>query len=238
MTYIPKIALQNPIIITIDEAEKILKNNSNAVWFDILNDFNFIDYVDIGVLYYDALYDYNKYHNSVDNSENDKNKTLDDARERLLKNRPTIDKSKPVLFEPNFLIPKEKVTSPFSIAPGIVPHKLAGRKPKCFFALFKSYIGVSLMGFPATPDMVFQNLVSNPAFARVCGFNLNISNSYHFDAIPSLRKIEQFDLIMERYGVWSRAKYSEISENIKSEVIKIEDKIVGDTTHYHAYAQF
>ena len=93
---------------------------------DILNDFNFIDYVDIGVLYYDALYDYNKYHNSVDNSENEKNETLDDARERLLKNRPTIDKSKPVLFEPNFLIPKEKVTSPFSIAPGIVPHKLAG----------------------------------------------------------------------------------------------------------------
>jgi len=33
------------------------------------------------------------------------------------------------------------------------------------------------MGFPSTPDMVFQNLVSNPAFARVCGFNPNISNN-------------------------------------------------------------
>jgi transposase-like protein len=69
--------------------------------------------------------------------------------------------------------------------------------------------------------MVFQNLVSNPAFARVCGFNPNISNDYHLDAIPSLRKIEQFDLIMERYGIWSRAKYCEISDNIKNEVIEM-----------------
>jgi len=94
------------------------------------------------------------------------------------------------------------------------------------------------MGFPATPDMIFQNFVSNLVFVRVCGLKPNISKSYNFYAIPSLRKIEQFDLIMERYGVWSRAKYSEISENIKSEVINIEDKIVGDTTHYHAYPQF
>ena len=43
---------------------------------------------------------------------------------------------------------------------------------------------------------------------------------------------------MERYGIWSHAKYYEISDNIKNEVIKIEDKVVGDTTHYHAYAQF
>jgi hypothetical protein len=232
-----RIPVQNPLIITVDESEKILKNNSNAVWFDILNDFNYLDYVEIAVLYYDALYDYNKYHNSVGNHEGDQNETIEEARERLLKSRPTFDKSKPVLFEPNFLIPKEKVTSPY-IAPGIVPHKCAGRKPKCFFALFKSFIGVSLMGFPSTPDMVFQNLVSNPAFARVCGFNPNISNDYHLDAIPSLRKIEQFDLIMERYGIWSQAKYCEISDNIKNEVIKIEDKVVGDTTHYHAYAQF
>ena len=53
-----KIPVQNPLIITVDESEKILKNNSNAVWFDILNDFNYVDYVEIAVSYYDALYDY------------------------------------------------------------------------------------------------------------------------------------------------------------------------------------
>jgi hypothetical protein len=67
------------------QSEKILKNNSNAVWFDILNDFNYVDYVEIAVSYYDALYDYNKYHNSVENHEGDQNKTIEDARERLLK---------------------------------------------------------------------------------------------------------------------------------------------------------
>ena len=61
------------------------KNNSTAVWFDILNDFNYVDYVEIAVSYYDALYDYNKYHNSVENHEGDQNKTIEDARERLLK---------------------------------------------------------------------------------------------------------------------------------------------------------
>jgi len=44
-----RIPVQNPLIITVDESEKILKNNSNAVWFDILNDFNYLDYVEIAV---------------------------------------------------------------------------------------------------------------------------------------------------------------------------------------------
>ena len=211
--------MQIPLIITVDETENILKNNPNAVWFHILNNFNEMDYIDIGVKYYDALYDYNKYHNSDNNNEGSQNETIDDARERLLKKRPTVDKSNSVLFEPNFLKPKENVTSPFSIAPGIVPHKLAGRKPKCFFALFKSFIGVALMGFPATPDMVFQNLVSNPSFARLCGFDPNITKSYRVDSVPSLRKIEQFDLIMERYGIWNQAKYAEIAENFTNKVI-------------------
>jgi len=238
MSSIPKLAVQNPLIITVDETENILKNNSNAVWFDILNNFNYMDYVEIGVMYYDALYDYNKYHNFFKNNDNKKNETINEARERLLKNRPTVDKSIPVLFDPNYLKPKEKVTSPFSIAPGIAPHRVAGRKPKCFFALFKSFIGVALMGFPATPEMVFQNLVSNPTFARVCGFNPKLSNCCRPKAIPSPRKIEQFDLIMQRYGIWNTAKYRELSENISTKVITIEDKVVGDTTHYHAYAQF
>ena len=46
-----RIPVQNPLIITVDESEKILKNNSNAVWFDILNDFNDVDYVEIAVSY-------------------------------------------------------------------------------------------------------------------------------------------------------------------------------------------
>ena len=109
----------------------------NALCFDILNNFNYMDYFEIDVMYYDALYDYNKYHNFDKNNDNKKNETIDEARERLLKNRPTVDKSIPVLFEANFLKPKDNVTSPLSIAPGIAPHRLADRKPKCFFCSFQ-----------------------------------------------------------------------------------------------------
>jgi len=43
---------------------------------------------------------------------------------------------------------------------------------------------------------------------------------------------------MQRYGTWSKAKYRELAENISTKAITIEDKVVGATTHYHAYAQF
>jgi len=227
MSYPLQSSVQIPLFIVTDETEKILRNNPNAKWFDILYNFNDLNYIEIAAMYYDALYDYNKHHNSMKKFEDNQNETIEEASERLLKNRPTQDKSKPVLFEPNFLEPLKKITSPVSLAPGIVPHRFAGRQPKCFFALIKSFIGVALMGYPATPDEVEKHLVSNPAFARVCGFDPNPTNRYRFEGIPSLRKIEQFDLIMERYGIWSRAKYKEISENLNNKVIKIEDKVVG-----------
>jgi len=32
------------------------------------------------------------------------------------------------------------------VAPAVVPLRLVGRKPKCFFALLKGFIGASLLG--------------------------------------------------------------------------------------------
>ena len=40
-----------------------------------------------------------------------------------------------------------------SIAPGVVPNRLAGKRPKCFFAMFTSLLGASLMGFSAEPQV-------------------------------------------------------------------------------------
>ncbi len=56
--------------------------------------------------------------------------------------------------------------SPESIAPGKVPFRLGGKKPKCFFGLLKSFIGVTIMGFPGEPDKVDRIVKSNPGFAR------------------------------------------------------------------------
>jgi len=35
-----------------------------------------------------------------------------------------------------------------------------------------------------------------------------------------------------------RVKLSEVSRNIRKGVIKKENELVGDTTHYHAYSEF
>lgn len=235
---IPPVATQLPLILVVNDDDKILSNTPNAEWFNILNKFNYVDYVFLGAAYYDALYDYNKQNKTKSNSNDYKIETKDEAKKRLLENRPTMDKSKPVLHEQAFIVPIQKITSPLSISPGIVPEKFAGKKPKCFFSLFKAFIGVTLMGIPATPDMVYQNLTSNPAFARACGFNPNCLFANNFMSVPSHRKIQQFDMIMERYGIWSTAKYIEVAKNIESGVVKMEDTLVGDTTHYLAYAEF
>ena len=226
------------LILVVDEDDTILFNTPGNEWYHILSNFNYLDYFYIGVAYYDALYDYNIKNDTNCLVENISTESKEEAKQRLLENRPTVDKSQPVLYQQNYLVPQSKVTSPFSISPGIVPDRFAGRKPKCFFSLFKSFIGVSLMGRRATPDEVYQTLISNPAFARVCGFNPCCKSQNHFDSVPSHRKIQQFDMIMERYGIWSTAKYTEVAANIKNGIIEMEDPVVGDTTHYHAYSNF
>lgn len=125
-----------------------------------------------------------------------------------------------------------------SIAPGVVPNRLGGKKPKCFFPMFKSFLGASLMGFPAEPESVHLLLSSNLSFARVCGFAPAMTEAYCFDHVPSLRKLEQFDQIMTDSGLWGEIKLEEVRSNLSSGLIGKEKELVGDTTHYHAYSSF
>ena len=95
------------------------------------------------------------------------------------------------------------------------------------------------MGFPAEPEKVYMLLKSNPSFARVCGFiPRHVRDEYCSEHIPSLRKLEQFDQIMRESGIWAKIKVEEVKENIKSGVIRKENELVGDTTHYYAYSGF
>jgi hypothetical protein len=95
------------------------------------------------------------------------------------------------------------------------------------------------MGYPAEPEDVHRLLTSNLPFARVCGFiPKGGDDRYWFHHVPSLRKIEQFDQIMTEYGIWYKMKWNEVKRNIEQDVIKRENVLVGDTTHYHAYSAF
>jgi hypothetical protein len=128
----------------------------------------------------------------------------------------------------------------WDVAPGAVPLRLVGRRPKCFFGLLKGFIGASLMGFPAEPEQVHLLLRSHPAFARVCGFSHQEKDrsDYHYQQIPSRRKPGQFDQIMTGAGIWDRIKLSEVKTNLATAVIRPQKAWVGDTTHDHAYSSF
>ncbi len=170
--------------------------------------------------------------------------TQDEARQRLLFNRATAprptDPPAPILYQGEGVEPKAGDVQASEVAPGVVPLRLVGRKPKCFFGLLKGFIGTSLMGFPAEPEQVHLLLRSNPAFARVCGFYHPQKDraDYHYQQVPSLRKLEQFDQIMTEAGIWERIKLAAVETNLASGVIEPEKELVGDTTHYHAYSGF
>ncbi len=236
---------QIPLIHEIHSDDEHLLNTIDGEWFEILYHFRWEDYREPAADYYNALYDFNQAPPQSAAAQDDANvETKEEARQRLLFNRVTapIPANPPAsaLFEAEVVDPQAQDVQPADVAPGVVPLRLVGRKPKCFFGLLKSFLGTSLMGFPAEAQHVHLLLKSNPAFARVCGFSLKEKDraDYHYQQVPSLRKLEQFDQIMTAAGLWDRLKLAEVKTNLASGVIRPETELVGDTTHYHAYSSF
>ena len=222
--HLPAIIEQIPLIHEVYEDDRLLEKSPDAVWYSALKDLLWEDYREIGAAYYDALYHYNKLPRESSVSPGPDEDKRQAAR-RLLMNRPTMDKSLPVIYKPEFKTVPEPRIRPDSIAPGIVPHRTGGPKPKCFFAMFKSFVGVSLMKFAPEPENVHTLLISNLSFARVCGFiPADSDEAYWFKHVPSLRKLEQFDQIMREYGLWDRIKWSEVRKNIERKVINLKGK--------------
>lgn len=235
---------QIPLIQIVHEDDLILLSSPDAEWFRILNFLPWKDYRETAAQYYDALYDFNriealKRDEKASDTVSEPVESEEDAKKRLLSGRATVNRGTPVLYEPEFRTPAVRMTNPQEVAPGIVPFRSDGRKPKCFFALFKSFIGTSLAGLPPEPENVHFLLTSNLSFARVCGFvPKEDSDQYWQENVPGLRKLEQFDQIMTEYGLWDHSKKNEVAQNIREEVIRKESRIVGDTTHYNAFSGF
>ncbi|MCP5004217.1 MAG: hypothetical protein GY941_09795 [Planctomycetes bacterium] len=235
---------QIPLICIVDEDDKILLNSPDAEWFRILYYFAWEDYREIAAEYYDALYEFNKREaNKRQEKSLEKEKeveTKEEAVERLLFSRTTLKKEEvPIIYEGKVVERREPKIKPEEIAPGIVAIREGGKKAKCFFAMLKSFLGASMMGFPSEPDEVHLLLMGNPSFVRVCGFApKGEKDEYCYHHVPGLRKIQQFDQIMREWGLWDKIKREEVGRNIKEKVIKRESELVGDTTHYHAYSGF
>jgi len=234
-----------PLIHFVDADDEILRACEEAEWFRVLDEFPWWEYQELGAAYYEALWDYNaaqaeqrrerQWLEKVD----EESESKEAARLRLLFGRPTGGNDLAPLLHENPVPETSGWIDPRSIRPGVTPPRFAGRQPKCFFGLFKAFVGVSLMGRAPEPEEVHDQLLNNPAFARVCGFTPRKANgTYHQSAVPSLRKLEQFDQIMTNAGLWEQAKWAEVDRNLEKEVIHPEKELVHDTTHYPAYSSF
>lgn len=236
---VDSLPVQMPLIVTVDEDDQLLLNSKSAYWYRILKFFPDLEFRPTGAKYYSALYHFNQTRktHSLKTEACKENKAQ--ATQRLLFERATMNENAPVIFDNEPEKPVEQVVSPNSISPGVTPDNILGRKPKCFFAMFKSFIGASTMGFAPEPENVHNLLTTNLSFARVCGFiPVSSKDAYWQKHVPSLRKLEQFDQIMTEYGLWEEAKWEQISKNLETGVIQKENVLVGDTTHYHAYSGF
>ena len=234
---------QIPLIHEVHADDQYLLNTIEGEWFEILSAFPWQRYRAVAVAYYDALYAFNLEASRVSDSPCDQvAESQEEAKQRLLFDRTTMQTGQvPILYQGPVVPAAVATEEALALAPGVVPARLVGRKPKCFFSLLKSFIGATLMGFPAEPEQVHLLLRSNPSFARVCGFIPKAKDKapvYHYSHIASLRKLEQFDQVMRQAGLWDQIKHLEVSSNLTGGVIQAEAELVGDTTHYVAYSGF
>jgi hypothetical protein len=234
---------QLPLIHVVESDDRVLAGEGDRVWFNKLTHFPWERYRDVGAAYYEALYRFNVHAAAARIERTSASlppnpETRDEATLRMLFERPTAGNTEvPLLHPAAGPAPSPITVDPRSIAPGVVPLRWAGRTPKCFFALLKAFLGTSLMGRPAEPEEVHDNLRDNPTFARACGFTLpDRSVGYRYSDVPALRKIEQFDQIMSTRGLWACIKWDEVRRNLDDGVVKVEEELVHDTTHYEAFS--
>ena len=156
---------QKPLLIHIvHEDDNVLLNTPDAEWFRVLYYFPWEKHRIFGAEYYDALYEFNK-REERKRLENQTQKEVvlsqskEDARQKLLFDRVTMqvakEKKSDVLYEVD-AESKQQMVSSLGISPGVVPFRLGGKKPKCFFALLKSFLGTAIMGFPCEPEKVYR----------------------------------------------------------------------------------
>lgn len=165
--------------------------------------------------------------------------TQEDATRRLMQERPTGGNADAPILHPTPRPPEATPTvREEQLAPGIVPTRLGGRAPKCFFSLLKAFVGVQAMGRNATAEEVEHHLHISPAFARACGFTLpEPGKRYRQSDVPKLRKLEQFEQIMGARGLWTAIRVQTVDDNIRRGVVKTEGQVLAqDTTHFIAYS--
>lgn len=237
---------QLPLIHVVEKDDLYLARAEDVAWFRVLRDLDWTAWRPVAAQYYEALWLFNQEQarahaeqvQAAPNAETRQAATL-----RLVAERATEDEAATVLAPAAPAPLVQEHVSAARLRPGVVPARMRGRPPKCFFALAKAFLGVLLRGRPAEPEIVHEELVSNPAFARACGFTLpvvkdeRLAAEYASSDVPSLRKVEQFDQIMTTRGLWDHLALDAVRRNLESGKLRTAQTLVHDTTHLEAHSQ-
>jgi hypothetical protein len=233
-------AAQYPLIQIVESDDLYLEGGEPCGWFRILHGVDWTVLRVVAARYYEALWQFN-----VEQQRRRERRMVEVARPnpetraqatvRLLFERPTLCGGAAPLYEVSDGLVAEIRVDPARLEPGQVPLRIAGRQPKCFFALVKAFLGMLLRGRPAEPEIVYDELHNNPAYARACGFTLpDRRRGYRHSDTPSLRKLEQFDQIMTAAGLWHDLAVEKVRGNLREGLITVGITVVHDTTHYPA----
>ena len=233
---------QLPLIHVVFSDDIHLADQADVVWFRVLRDLDWQLLLPVAVQYYEALYRFNQDQVRARAERESKAaaanpESREEAQRRLFSSRPSEGGDAPPLWDRE-RTPLDPVhVDARRIRPGVVPVRLAGRQPKCFFALLKAFLGMALRGRAADPETVHDELQSNPSYARACGFTTPVpEKDYRQRDIPRLRKLEQFDQIMAAHGLWGDAALRQVRDNFAQKRIRPEETLVHDTTHYQAHS--
>jgi len=234
--------VQRPLFHIIESDDLYLQDHTDVLWFDVLRKLDWKRLQPLAARYYEALYQFNEDQARARRERQaqtlkEPGESKQEAAVRLLFERATLNKDAPILHEQQSSFEPTMRVDPKTLCPGRTPVRLAGKEPKCFFAMIKAFLGVALRGRAPEPDVVHEELTSNPSFARTCGFTLPAPRQgYRQSDVPSLRKLEQFDQIMTQHGFWSDGALNQVRSNLLEDHVHSESTLVHDTTHYDAYS--
>jgi hypothetical protein len=233
-------SIQLPLIEFVETDDLYLQQQDDLLWFSTLRSLDWHSFQPAAARYYEALYTFNVQQAQLARERNATQpanpESESDATVRLLFERATLCEDTPSLHELPASTPTQIQVDPQRLRPGMPPPRLAGRTPKCFFALLAAFLGTMFRSRPAEPEIVYKELRDNPSFSRACGFTLPRPGHYSYRDIPRLRKLQQFDQIMTEAGLWSLVKIDQVRHNLRAGHVHVEDTVVHDTTHYPAYS--
>lgn len=237
------IEYQIPLIHIVESDDVYLETQEDVFWFHLLRDLDWRPIRPVAARYYEALWQFNddqaKARVERSSVQAANCETQEEATCRLLFERATLCEDVPILHEPTPPRRPAIRVDPATLRPGRTPTRFAGKAPKCFFAMFKAFVGAAVCGTIPEPKHVYAKLVDNPSFARTCGFTLpdcRHPERYRQSDVPSLRKLEQFDQIMSNTGLWGDAAVRQVAKNLREGIVKLEPTLVHDTTHYQAFS--